>query len=86
MIIEHRVKGIPCWVKVNFYHDTPPWRGPIHRCDSDWDYYGNTEIDFNILDRRGRPAPWLEAKLSDADRTALESEIIEYIKSGDNDE
>jgi len=25
------------------------------------------DIEFAVLDRRGRPAPWLEAKQSDAD-------------------
>jgi hypothetical protein len=44
--------------------------------DSPDDCYGYTEIDFDVLDRRGRPAPWIERKMDDADTRAIEQEII----------
>jgi hypothetical protein len=39
------------------------------------DWYGYTECEFDILDRRGRPAPWLERKATDADRERITEEI-----------
>lgn len=80
MDIETRVSGIPCLARVTHYHRQPPHRGSAHTCDSDWDYYGYTECKFQILDRRGRPAPWLERKLSDQDTARIEQEITKEIE------
>jgi hypothetical protein len=44
------------------------------------DYRGYTECEFDILDRRGRPAPWLERKASDEDRQRIEQEITEQLE------
>jgi hypothetical protein len=35
------------------------------------------EFEFTILDRRGRPAPWLERKLTEADSDRLLAEYLE---------
>ena len=80
MKIETRVAGIPCIAEVTHYFRQPPHRGSAHTCDSDQDYYGYTECEFDILDRRGRPAPWLERKATDADRESIEQEITEHIE------
>lgn len=74
--IQTRVAGIPCIAKVTHFYRQAPWRGSAHTCDSDLDYYGYTECEFEILDRRGRPAPWLERKATDADRERI-TEAIE---------
>lgn len=74
MDIQTTVSGIPCIARVTYFHKQEPL-GP--RADSDWDCYGYTECDFDILDRRGRPAPWLERKLTDADRERITDEITE---------
>lgn len=53
-----------------------PWRGSLSACPSSDDYYGYSEVEFDVLDRRGRPAPWLERKLTDADRERIEYEVL----------
>jgi hypothetical protein len=73
--IPARVSGIPCLIGVEHYQCTPPHRGSPYSCDSDWDYYGYTECDWRILDRRGRPASWLEQKLTHQDRERIKEEI-----------
>ena len=80
MEIETRVAGIPCIARVTHYFRKAPHRGSAHTCDSDMDYYGYTECEFDILDRRGRPAPWLERKASDEDRERIEQEITEQLE------
>lgn len=67
--------GIPCLINVTHYFKQKPM-GP--RADSDWDCYGYTEIEFEVCDRRGRPAPWLERKLTLEDKQRIETEIEEY--------
>lgn len=84
MIIEARIAGIPCQVKVTYFHKQAPWRGSAHNCPSDLDYYGYTEMDYEILDRKGYKAPWLEKKISDKDTQEIERLIEEaYEDDGD---
>lgn len=66
--------GIPCLIKVTYYFKQEPM-GPS--ADSDWDCYGYTEVEFEVCDRRGRPAPWLERKLTLEDKNRIEIEIEE---------
>ncbi len=80
MEIETRVSGIPCIAKVTHFFRQAPHRGSAHTCDSDMDYYGYTECEFEILDRRGRPAAWLERKVTDDDRQRIEQEITEQLE------
>lgn len=73
--IESTVAGIPCLIGVTEFSSV---RGSYsYNAPSDMDYYGYTESDWEVLDRRGRPATWLERKLSDADRSRIEREIEE---------
>ena len=72
MEIKTRISGIPCIVTLDRMFVQKPL-GP--NCDSDWDCYGYTEIKFTVCDRRGRPAPWLELKMSDKDRSRIENEL-----------
>ena len=71
--IETRVAGIPCIIGVTEYECV---KGSYsYHAASDWDYYGYTECEFDVLDRRGRKAAWLERKLSDKDCNRIEIEI-----------
>ena len=65
--IETTVAGIPCIVGVTEY------TAGDSRADSSDDYYGYSE--WRVCDQRGRPAPWLEAKLTRADQSRIDSEI-----------
>ena len=80
MEIETRVSGIPCIAKVTHFFRQAPHRGSAHTCDSDMDYYGYTECEFEILDRRGKPAAWLGRKVTDDDRQRIEQEITEQLE------
>jgi hypothetical protein len=41
------------------------------------DYYGYHEVEFDVYDRRGYRAAWLERKMTDEDRARIETEILE---------
>lgn len=70
--IDARVCGIPCLIGIESYqHQAPDYRSR----DSDWDYYGWTESEWSVLDRRGRHARWLERKLTQKDRDEIEGLI-----------
>ena len=77
--IESTVAGIPCRIGVAHYESVD---GSFSRsAASDLDYYGYEELDWEVCDRRGRHAPWLEKKLTDSAREQIESEIREYFQS-----
>ena len=74
--IETRVAGITCIIGVTEYECV---KGSYsYHAASDWDYYGYTECEFDVLDRRGRKAAWLERKLTDKITREIEKEIAEY--------
>lgn len=80
-MINARIQGIPCLIDVINYECAPalgPW------ADNDMDCYGYAEIDFEVCDRRGRPAPWLERKMTDSDVTEIEA-LITADMGGDDD-
>ena len=70
-----RVHGIPCLCDVTFYSPGAPMR------ITGWGF-GDAEppetgeFEYQILDRRGRHAPWLEAKLVEADDDRLLEEYL----------
>ena len=75
--VEIRAAGIPALAGITAYDYQPPFRGSPYLCACSDDYYGHDEIEWEILDRRGRPAPWLERKLSKADREEITREVLE---------
>ena len=74
--IPFNVAGIPCLIGVTHYHKV---KGDSSTWDSDMDYHGYVECEFTVCDRRGRPAPWLERKLTDNDTNRIEREIAEQL-------
>lgn len=77
--MDYRIAGIPCQVEVSYSFTQKPL-GPS--CDSDLDCYGYTELEFNVLDRKGYPAPWLRRKMTEEEG----SEIIGLLlKEKDDD-
>ena len=73
--LHMRVCGIPAIVQVSSYVYQASFRGSPHLCDSDVDYKGYEDFEFEILDRKGRPAAWLERKLTKAEKYAIELAI-----------
>ena len=73
--LRAKIQGIPCQVRVTHYSKQEPL-GPW--CDSDWDCYGYTDIDFEVLDRKGYLAPWLSKKMSQDDVRNIEMEIQDH--------
>ena len=75
--IESHIKGIPCIISVTSYHHQ---KGSLsYNAPSDLDYYGYIEVEFNVLDRKGYKAPWLERKLTDDEIERIEREIVSYM-------
>jgi hypothetical protein len=75
--IEHRVAGIPCIIGVIDYTCV---RGSYsYNAASDWDYHGYTDSEWELLDRNGRRAAWLDYKLNDDEETSVEEAIAEYM-------
>ena len=75
MLIDVRLAGIPATVDVHSAIHTVPDK----RADSDWDYYGGWSLEYTICDSKGRPAPWLEVKLSQKDLAQIEETIINSV-------
>ena len=69
------IKGIPCIISVTYCKH---YSGSLN-APSDLDYYGFTEIEFDVLDRKGYKAPWLERKLTDDEIERIEREIVSYM-------
>ena len=75
-LIEASIQGIPCLVHPTYVLVVPPWKGSAHTCPSDLDYYGYAEVEFDVYDRKGYPAAWLERKMDQDDREKIEDLIL----------
>jgi len=75
-MIPARISGIPCLIEVESCTVVKPWKGQAATAPSDLDYYGYSEVEFTVCDRRGRPAEWLEKKMSDQERIDIEGMIL----------
>ena len=82
-IIDSRVCGIPCKIGVLYFNSVKGrdcW-------DSDIDYYGYTECEWQILDQRGKPANWLERKMKPEDHEMVDAEVESfYLENDDYDD
>lgn len=79
--IESRVAGIPCLIGVTHYESVAG--SYSYNAASDMDYYGYNEAEWEVLDRRGRKAAWLEKKLTKSDIVRIEAEIAEHFETAD---
>ena len=76
-MMQTYIQGIPCQVRV----DTLSVVKPHPLADNPDDFFGYTEIEYTVFDRKGYPARWLEDKMTDEDRHRIEQEIIDESKS-----
>lgn len=83
--IETRIAGIPCLIGIDHFYVQEPHRGSAFTCDSRDDYYGYTECDFTVLDRKGYVANWLHNKLTPRDEDRIVEEIENYFEKLAND-
>ena len=69
----YRIAGIPCLIDVKYYEPVVPGRkfGPPEHCYEDEGGYA----EYDVCDVRGRPAPWLESKMTNAERDRVLVEI-----------
>lgn len=74
--IETRVAGIPCLIGVISFNRVEGSYN--YNAASDMDYYGYTESEWEVCDRRGRKAQWLERKLNSKATAEIETVITEY--------
>ena len=81
--IDTRIDGIPCLIGVTHYRRVEGSHS--YNAPSSDDYYGYTEAEWEILDRRGRKADWLERKLTDRSRDRIAVEVAEHMEAGDDD-
>jgi hypothetical protein len=77
--IEHSICGIPCLIGVIDYEGyTPAYiSGPPENCYPAEGGYGS----FDILDRKGYPAKWLERKLNATEEDLVQQAIFEYMEN-----
>ena len=70
--IETRIAGIPCLIGVTSYGSPAYTAGAPENCDP-----GDC-AEYDVLDMRGRPAPWLVQKMKMADITRI-LELIDAV-------
>jgi len=75
---DTHIVGIPCQVLVSYYE---PYvcgrRGHIDNWEEDTPEY----LEFDVLDRRGRPAPWIERKMSADDYSKVHKEALDNMRA-----
>jgi hypothetical protein len=76
--IKTTVANIPAVIRV---HSFIKVRGShSYNAPSDMDYHGYTESEWEVCDRRGRPAPWLARKINAEITGRIEETISAYMK------
>lgn len=76
-LLPFHVSGIPCLIGVSDFRNVEPWKGSPHSCDSAADFYGYTECEWDVLDRRGRKADWLARKLLPDETAKVDEAVID---------
>lgn len=69
---EDKYEDIFCFAEVIHYLNVAP--NP-HTWDSDFDYYGYTEIEYQLVDEEGNP---LNIEVSKAVDSYIQQKIIDY--------
>ena len=78
MEFESNVCGIPCIIRVtNYDHYQPAFISNCYPAEGG-------RGDWEVLDRSGRPAPWLERKLNDRERSRIDDEVFEHMECDDD--
>lgn len=70
---KSKVAGIPCIIEIIYY--SPGTNFLIH--SQSLEPNDDPEFEFDVLDRKGYRAAWLERKLTDDDKDRIWSEYLE---------
>lgn len=73
LTISCRVQGIPAQARLLSYS---PFRDGRRGHIDSWLPDEEEQLEYEILDRRGYFAPWLERKLTPEDREAIETSLL----------
>jgi hypothetical protein len=73
-LIEHEIDGIPCLIAVKSYYK----QDADSKADSDWDYYGYSEWDGDILDEDGEKADWICEKITSQEQDKIDSKVDKF--------
>jgi hypothetical protein len=75
-VVESTICGIPCLIGVTYYESI---NGSYsYNAASDMDYYGYSESEYDVLDRKGYRAKWLERKVTEDDTAQIDADIHKY--------
>ncbi len=75
MIIETKISGIPCQVELLTWEKYQP---------SSREYEAEGGFgEWRVLDRKGKPAPWLEIKISAQEERAIDNTFFEIMERGE---
>lgn len=76
--IKTHISGIPCVIRVISWEPyvTADIGGPPERCYPAEGGYG----DWEVLDRRGKPARWLARKITKQDEIRIEQEVLDLME------
>jgi len=72
--MKTQIQGIPCEVKYTTHSRSSPAKtnaAPEHCYPAE-----PAEIDFEVFDRKGYPAAWLEEKMTEEDVRRIEGEVL----------
>jgi hypothetical protein len=73
-MLEASIQGIPCLIDVITCNVT---KGNYSRmAETPDEYYGSTDIEFDVYDRKGYAANWLEKKMTEDDVSNIEETIL----------
>lgn len=78
-LFETRICGIPAQIDVLTYKRVKGSHS--YSAESDLDYYGYVEFEFDVYDRKGYPAPWLSKKIDEKEFNRI---LADYEASQDN--
>jgi hypothetical protein len=71
--------GIPCKICITYWE---PYRPAVIRADpGDCHPAEGGYGEWEILDGHGRPAPWLESKMSLQERAAMSREVFNHMEN-----
>jgi hypothetical protein len=76
--VEFTLGGIPCQIGVIDY--TCVKGSYSYHAASDWDYHGYTDLEYDILDRKGYRAKWLDYKIDSDAEAEIEEAVANYFK------